>query len=94
MLLNHVLVGVLLVPLGYLCVYAAPSAVRAETWARVIVRTVGVAVAALPIALLGLMGTRYFFDAPLFVLGAAITVAVATALLIAAFSGSDTQPGR
>jgi hypothetical protein len=32
------------------------------------------------------MGTRYYFDASLFVLGAALTVLVAVTLLIAAFA--------
>lgn len=89
MLLNHVLVGVLLIPLGYLCFYAAPSAVRAEIWARTVVRTVAVSIATLPVALLALMGQRYFLDAPLFVAGAALTVIVSVALLVAAFGSSN-----
>ena len=68
MLLNHVLVGVLLLPLGWLVLYAARhSAARVAR------------------AQLALMGFRYF-DAPLFVLGAASVTAAAVALLFAAFS--------
>ena len=85
MLLNHVLVGVLLIPLGFLTTYAAPHAVNGESWAQVVVRTAAVSVATLPIALFVLMGTRYYFDAPLFVLGAALTVIIAVTLLVAAF---------
>ena len=85
MLLNHILVGVLLIPLGFLTAYAAPHAVSGASWARVVVRTTAVSVAALPIALFALMGTRYYFDAPLFVLGAALTVIVAVILLVVAF---------
>ena len=48
-------------------------------------RTTALSVATLPIALFTLMGTRYFFGAPLFVLGAALTVIVAVILLIVAF---------
>ena len=50
-----------------------------------VVRTTAVTVATLPVILLALMGFRYF-DAPLFVLGAALVTAAAVALLFAAFS--------
>jgi len=86
MLLNHILVGVLLIPLGYLTTYAAPHAVSGASWAQVIVRTTAVSVATLPVVLFALMGTRYYLAAPLFVLGAALTVIVAVTLLIVAFA--------
>jgi hypothetical protein len=86
MLLNHILVGVLLIPLGYLTAYAAPHAVSGASWAQVVVRTTALSVATLPVALFALMGTRYYLDAPLFVLGAALTVVVAVTLLVVAFA--------
>ena len=86
MLLNHILVGVLLIPLGYLTIYAAPHAVSGASWAQVVVRTIALSVATLPVALFALMGTRYYFAAPLFVLGAALTVIVAVTLLVVAFA--------
>jgi hypothetical protein len=86
MLLNHVLVGVLLIPLGCLTVYAAPHSVAGAPWAQVVVRIAACSVAALPIVLFAIMGTRYFGDAPLFVVGAALAVTAAAALLVAAFS--------
>ena len=85
MLLNHVLVGVLLLPLGFLILYAARHSTSPVAWAQVVVRTTAVTVATLPVILLALMGFRYF-DAPLFVLGAALVTAAAVALLFAAFS--------
>jgi hypothetical protein len=85
MLLNHILVGLLLFPLGYLTIYAAPSAAAGLRWAQVIVRSTALTVATLPVTLLALMGLRYF-DAPLFVLGAALVVAAAATLLVAAFT--------
>src|SRR6516225_8407667 len=75
MLLNHVLVGALLIPLGYLTLYAAPHSVHRASWAQMIVRTVSISAASLPIALFSLMGKQYFLDAPLFLLGASLTVA-------------------
>jgi hypothetical protein len=85
MLLNHVLVGVLLLPLGYLTLYAARRSATGVAWAQVLVRTTAVTVAALPLTLLTLMGVRYF-QAPLFVLGFALVVAAAVTLLVVAFS--------
>jgi hypothetical protein len=87
MILNHILVGLLLFPLGYLTVYAAPYSAAGLAWAQVIVRTTALTVATLPVTLLALMGLRYF-DAPLFVLGATLVVAAAATLLVAAFSRS------
>jgi hypothetical protein len=84
MLLNHVLVGVLLLPLGWLMLYAARHSAARVAWAQVVVRTTAVTVATLPVILLALMGCRYF-DAPLFVLGTALVMAAAVALLFAAF---------
>ena len=84
MLLNHVVVGILLLPLGFLTFYAAPSAVAGENWAMIITRVSAITVAALPIALFVLMGTRYFGAIP-FVVATAIVCVAALALLAAAF---------
>jgi hypothetical protein len=87
MLLNHILVGLLLFPLGYLTVYAAPYSAAGLAWAQVIVRATALTVATLPVTLLALMGMRYF-DAPLFVLGTTLVVVAAATLIVAAFSKS------
>lgn len=84
--LNHLLAGVLLITLGYLTVYAAPHSVRGASWAQMILRTGSVSAASLPSALFSLMGTPYFLYAPLFVLGAALTVVAVLVLITAAFS--------
>jgi hypothetical protein len=85
MLLNHILVGLLLLPLGYLTFYAAPHAAASAKWAQIIVRTTALSVATMPLVLLALMGTRYF-GAPMFVLGTILVMAAAVTLLVAAFS--------
>jgi hypothetical protein len=87
MLLNHILVGLLLFPLGYLTFYAAPATAAGHAWAQVIVRATALTVATLPVTLLALMGVRYF-DAPLFVLGTALVVLASGTLLVAAFARS------
>jgi hypothetical protein len=45
MLLNHILVGVLLLPLGFLTLYAAPYAISGSAWAKMTVRVNAVSVA-------------------------------------------------
>jgi uncharacterized oligopeptide transporter (OPT) family protein len=89
--------GVLLILLGIVHLAATPhiaalirhsaSPAAGLAWAQAIVRTTALTVATLPVTLLALMGVRYF-DAPLFVLGAALVVAAAATLLVAAFSRS------
>jgi hypothetical protein len=48
MLLDLAVGGILLLPLGFLAFYAAPSAVLGERWAMVVTRTTSIAVAMLP----------------------------------------------
>ena len=86
MLLNHIVVGMLLISLGFLTTYAAPHAASGASGSRVGTRSRVLSVATLPVALFGVMGTRYYFDAPLFVVGAALTVVVAVTLLLVAFA--------
>ena len=84
MLLNHVAVGILLLPLGFMTFYAAPSAVAGEKWAVIITRVLAVTIAALPVVLFMLMSTRYFGAIP-FIVATAIVCIAALALLAAAF---------
>ncbi len=84
MLLNHVVVGFLLLPLAVLTFYAAPHAASGARWANVVVRVAAVAVATLPMALFALMGARYFEAVP-FVAATAIVCLAAVVLLVAAF---------
>jgi hypothetical protein len=84
MLLNHVVVGVLLLPLGFLTAYAAPRAAKAVRWALVICRSTSITIAALPPVLFFLMDTRYFAARPFqFAIGIVCTASVA--LLLATF---------
>jgi len=84
MLLNHLVVGILLLPLGVLTFFAAPFAVRGERWALVVTRAIAVTVAALPVAVFLLVGTRYFGAIP-FVVAVVIVCSASVALLAAAF---------
>ena len=51
MLLNHAVAGILLLPLGFLTFYAAPSAALGGRWATVVTRTTCIAVAMMPVTL-------------------------------------------
>ena len=82
MLLNHILVGILLLPLGILVFYSAQDAAAGASWALMVSRTIALTVAALPLTLFLLVGTRYFAAVPFLV--ATIVVCVASAALLAA----------
>ena len=84
MLLNHVVVGILLLPLGVLTYYAASPAVRGEKWASVVVRVSAVSIALLPVILYVLMGNRYFGARP-FVAATAIVSITSVVLFASAF---------
>ena len=84
MLLNHVVVGILLLPLGILTFYAASYAVEGERWAIFVTQVSAVTVAALPLVLFLVMGTRYFGAVP-FIVATIIVCVAAVTLLVAAF---------
>ena len=87
MLLNHILVGLLLFPLGYLTVYAAPYSAAGLAWAQAIVRATALTVATLPVTLLALNG-RTLLRRAAFCASTALVVVAAATLIVAAFSKS------
>lgn len=84
MLLNHVVVGILLLPLGILTYYAASPAAAGERWALVVVRTSAVSTFLLPVTLLLLMGSRYFGALP-FLIATVVVSMASVVLLVSAF---------
>jgi hypothetical protein len=93
MLLNHILVGILLLPLGVLIYFAAPWAVLGERWAVIVTRIAAGTMAALPIVLFLLMGSRYFEAVP-FVAATMIVCAAALLLLAAAYWPVSHRPSQ
>jgi hypothetical protein len=93
MLLNHVVVGILLLPLGVLTFYAAPAAVSGERWALIVTRTTALTVATLPITVFLLVGTRYFGALP-FLIAMIVVCSASIVLLAAAFWPRRQEPGR
>ena len=93
MLLNHVLVGILLLPLGCLIAYAAPHTAAGARWALIVSRVIAVTVAALPPTLFLVMGTRYFDAVPFLIATGIICVASAAVMLAAFWPVRSVPPG-
>src|SRR5947209_8200690 len=58
MLLNHIVLGILLFPLGILTAYAAAKAAKGLDWAVMVCRTVALTVLTLPVTVFVIMGGR------------------------------------
>jgi hypothetical protein len=83
MVLNHVLVGILLLPLGYTTWLAARGAERGEVWARRVLIVNSVVMCALPLSVMVFMRQPEYYTAPLFLCGVGL-VAIISVLMIAA----------
>jgi len=92
MLLNHVVVGILLLPLGVLIYYAAPDAAAGVRWALIVSRSIAVAIATLPAILFFLMGARYFGAVPFRIAAAIVSVASMTLLIVAFWPAIRVPP--
>ena len=75
-LLNHVLVGILLLPLGYTTWLAALAAERREIWAKRVLVVNTVAVFSLPLAVAIFMRRPEYYRAPLFLTGVGLTAVI------------------
>jgi hypothetical protein len=91
MLLNHVVLGILLLPLGGLALYSARPASEGAPWALTVSRTVALTVVTLPPILFALMGSRYFTARP-FLLATAVVCVASLTLLLAAFWPTAARP--
>ncbi len=72
-LLNHVLAGILLLPLGLSTCLAAAASSRGETWALRIVVANTIAVFTLPLSIAAFMRRPEYYTAPLFLAGVVLT---------------------
>jgi len=75
-LLNHVLVGILLLPLGYTTWLAALAAERREIWAKRVLLVNTVAMFSLPLAVAIFMRRPEYYRAPLFLAGVGLTAVI------------------
>lgn len=83
MVLNHVVVGLLLLPCGGLLYYASRGAAEGARWAVVVSRSIALAIAALAPTLFWVMGLRYFEAIPFRIAAAIVCLASGTLLLTA-----------
>lgn len=82
-LLNHVLVGILLIPLGYTTWLASSIRNRTEGWARRVLVVNGLVMLTLPISIAMFMRQPEYYHAPLFVTGVSL-VAIVSLLMVGA----------
>lgn len=89
-LLNHVLVGILLLPLGYTTWLAAVAAERGEVWAKRVLGVNTVVVFSLPIAVAVFMRRPEYYRAPLFLTGVGLVAAISLFMATAAWILAST----
>ena len=89
-MLNHVVVGFLLVPVGLTTIYAGRAARKGAPWARAVALTNALSVLGLPGSLVVLMGREYFGAIPFLI--ATILVAIACVMLLVAAMALTTSP--
>jgi hypothetical protein len=90
-LLNHVLVGILLVPLGFTTWLAAAALERGEGWARRVLVLNTIVVLALPLSIAVFMHRPEYYRAPLFLSGCLLVVLISVLMAVAKLSLVRTQ---
>jgi hypothetical protein len=90
--LNHVLVGILLLPLGLTAAVAAADEHIRQPWARRLLAAYALTLLSLPLAIIGLMRNPAYYQSPLFVAGVCITAAIALLVVVAAWLGASAAP--
>jgi hypothetical protein len=80
-LLNHLTVGILLIPLALTTFYSAWGVKKGQHWSRVVSMINGVCVLALPVLLAWLMGAQYYSSIP-FLLASILIVVIGITMLV------------
>ena len=73
-LLNHIVVGILLIALGFITLYTAPGIRAGERWAWVVNLAIGLTILSLPVVLVLVMRAEYFRALPFVIATALITI--------------------
>jgi hypothetical protein len=84
-LLNHVLVGILLLPLGYTTWLAASAQNRNQAWARRVLIVNGMVLLTLPLSIAMFMRRPEYYRAPLFLAGVVVVTLVSLSAGVAAW---------
>ena len=83
-LLNHVLMGILLLPLGYTTWLAAAVQNRQATWARRVLVMNGIVLLTFPAAIAVFMRRPEYYRAPLFLTGVILVTIISLLTVVAA----------
>ena len=73
-LLNHLVVGILLIPMGFITIYSAPAIRAGKHWAWIVNFSNGLTILSLPIVLALVMPARNFQALPFLFAAALITI--------------------
>jgi hypothetical protein len=84
-LLNHVLMGILLLPLGYTTWLAASVQNRNAAWARRVLVLNGIVLLTFPVAIAVFMRRPEYYAAPLFLAGVILVTVISLLTLVAAW---------
>lgn len=84
-LLNHVLTGILLLPLGYTTWLAAAAQNRNAAWASRVLVVNGIVLLTFPVAIAVFMRRPEYYTAPLFLAGVILVTVISSLTLVAAW---------
>jgi hypothetical protein len=84
-LLNHVLMGILLLPMGYTTWLAAASQNRNAAWARRVLTVNGIVLLTLPASIAIFMRRPEYYTAPLFLTGVILVTIISLLTIVAAW---------
>jgi len=98
-LLNHVLMGILLLPLGYTTWLAASAQNRNAAWARRVLVVNGIVLFTFPVSIAVFMRRPEYYTAPFFLAGVILVTLISSLTLVAAWligrgrTSSASAPG-
>jgi hypothetical protein len=90
-LLNHVLAGILLLPLGFATWLAAAEDHLSEPWAKRILVANCLTVLVLPVMVVLLMSQPQYYQSPLFMGGVVLTALTAVLMAVAAWVAASAK---
>jgi hypothetical protein len=93
-MLNHVLVGILLIPLGFTTWLASSPRNVVQSWARHILIVNAIVFLTFPLSIVAFMRDPVYYDAPLFVTGVALVVILSLMMIVAAWLMSRSDARR
>jgi len=84
-LLNHVLVGILLLPIGYTTWLAATPKERGQAWAIRTLVANAIVVLTLPVSIAVFMRRAEYYTSPLFLTGVVLVAALSLLMMVATY---------